>query len=50
MIYVCREVVVLAKGLLNRDITRAHTDPERLFENLKRRNISDIIRIRLRCI
>ncbi len=46
----CREIVMLMKGLLNRDIIRVYTDPERLFENLKRRNTSGITRIRLRCI
>ncbi len=49
-IYVCRKIVVLVKGLLNRDITRAHMDPERLFEDLKRKNISNITRIKLRYI
>ncbi len=48
--HVCCEVVMLAKGFPNRNMTRAHTDLERLLENLKRRNISDIIRIRLRHI
>ncbi len=44
------KIVMLAKGLPNRDITRAHIDLERLFENLKRRNTPDITRIRLRYI
>ncbi len=48
--YTYHEIVVLAKGLPNRDIIRAYTDPERLFEDLKRKNIPNIIRIKLRCI
>ncbi len=46
--YICRKIMVLRKGLPNRDITRAYIDPEGLFDNLKRRNISNIIRIKLR--
>ncbi len=48
--HICCEIVVLAKGLPNRDITRAYINPERLFENLKRKNISNITRIKLRRI
>ncbi len=50
VICVCCKIMVLAKGLSNRDITRVHTDPERLFEDLKRKNIPSIIRIKLRYI
>ncbi len=46
--HACREIVVLAKGLPNRDITRAYTDPEGLFDNLKRRNTPSITRVKLR--
>ncbi len=45
-----REIMALTKGLLNKDIIRAHTDPERLLEDLKRKNISSITRIKLRYI
>ncbi len=48
--YTCCEIMVLTKGLPNRDIIRAYMDPERLFEDLKRKNTSNIIRIKLRCI
>ncbi len=48
--YICCEIVVLVKGLSNRDIIRAHTDLERLFEDLKRKNTPNITRIKLRHI
>ncbi len=46
----CCEIVVLAKGLPNRNITRAYTDLERLFEDLKRKNTPNITKIKLRYI
>ncbi len=46
----CHEIMMLAKGLPNRNITRAHTDLERLFEDLKRKKIPNITRIKLRHI
>ncbi len=45
--HICCEIVVLAKGLPNRDIIRTYMDPERLFEDLKRKNTSNITRLTL---
>ncbi len=47
---ICRKIVVLTKGLPNRDIIRVYMDPERLFEDLKRKNTPNITRIKLRYI
>ncbi len=49
-IHIYHKIVVLAKGFPNRNITRVHKDLERLFEDLKRKNISNITRIKLKYI
>ncbi len=48
--YIYYKIMMLVKGLSNKNITKAYTDPERLFEDLKRKNIPSIIRIKLKYI
>ncbi len=48
--HIYHKIIILTKELPNKDITKAHMDLERLFEDLKRKNISNITRIKLRYI